>query len=129
MGPGYATLNVGNTAPSSYYTTNAYSSTNSGSTWTLVTGYYGYMQLLGRMAGSIVWKAVAPSTAISKIAVVADETLNAGTITFYVSGDGTNWTQITSLNAMQALASSITSIYIKALITGAAVLNGIGWGC
>jgi hypothetical protein len=62
------------------------------------------------------------------VAVAADQTLNAGSILFYLSDDGTNWTQITALDTLQNVAFDSTSIYLKAVISGTAVLAGVAWG-
>lgn len=76
---------------------------------------------------SVAYSEPAPST---EALVIADETLNGGTITYYISRDnGVNWTQC----AKETLCSissqpSGTQLKWKAVITNAAELNGIAVG-
>jgi hypothetical protein len=62
------------------------------------------------------------------MAVSAVYSLNGGTIIFYVSDDGTNWTQITALNTGQTVNFDSTSVYLKVVIAGSASLNSVAWG-
>lgn len=97
------------------------------SAWTGFAGIDLYF-IINVSNGTAVWNAVTSTETLSKIAVCPDQTLNTGTITYHVSSDGTNWTQITATNALQSISFSGTSVYLKAAITNDATLNGVAWG-
>ena len=78
--------------------------------------------------GTVVWNSVTAAEAFVHAAICADETLNTGSITYYLSDDGTNWTEITALDTAQAVDFEGTSVYLKVVITGDAELLGVAWG-
>ena len=69
-----------------------------------------------------------PTAAIILLAIVADITLNSGTISWYVSDDNTNWVSVPSLSTKQAVNFDSAALYVKCTITGDAVVNGMGVG-
>ena len=77
---------------------------------------------------TIVWNAVTATEVLSHVAVATKQVLNSGTVTWYVSNNGTVWTQITALNTAQAVTWATTSVYIKCVITGDSELRAVGWG-
>jgi hypothetical protein len=77
---------------------------------------------------TVIWNAVTATEALQTVAVAADLTLGTGTATFYMSDDGTAWTQITALNTAQSVTFDATSVYLKCVLTYNAVLNGVAWG-
>ncbi len=87
-----------------------------------------YFVLKTTNSANVIWNETNATEVFTKMAISAFEVLNTGTITYYVSNDGTNWTQITSLNEMQAVSFTGTNIHVKAVITGDAELNSIAWG-
>jgi acyl-CoA reductase-like NAD-dependent aldehyde dehydrogenase len=77
---------------------------------------------------TIVWKPVTATETFKKMCVLATQTLNAGAINYYVSSNGSTWTQITALNAAQAVSFTGTSVYLKATITLNATIDIVAWG-
>ncbi|OGW69577.1 MAG: hypothetical protein A2036_04300 [Omnitrophica bacterium GWA2_50_21] len=77
--------------------------------------------------GTVISNVYSESSAPTEAMIIADETLNTGSITYYVSRDnGTTWTQctketITSISGQ----SSGTQVKWKAVINGDAELNAI----
>lgn len=122
-GTNYFTLdhqNPGNYADGSKWTYN-------GTTWT-DTAHDLRCQIYGHTPCSVVWNAVTPTAPIKYVAVVPIQTLGTGSITYYVSDDGTNWIQITALNNMQLVSFDTASVYLKAVITGDATIDAVAWG-
>lgn len=107
----------------SYY---SYWSSTNGTSWTVTTRYM-YMNIMYNSTVSNTWGPVTPTKSISRIALVSN--YSGSNTLFYVSGDNSNWTQITSLNTFQTLGSAISTIYIKATLSNGASLTGIAWGC
>lgn len=106
----------------SEYTTSTYA-------WNNIAGdFYLRVYQPAFASATIVWNAVTATETFIKMAVSADRTLSTGTITFYVSHNGTTWTQITALNSTQVVSFTGTSVYLKAVITGNALLSGVAWG-
>lgn len=89
---------------------------------------YFQINMVSPSSAIVVWNAVTSSEVFTKMAVAAELTLGTGTITFYVSPDGTTWTQITALNAAQVVSFAGTSVYLKAVITGNTSLSSVAWG-
>lgn len=77
---------------------------------------------------NIVWNAKTATEALSYAAICADKTLGTGSIRYYLSDDGSTWTEITALDTLQAVNFEGTSVYLRVVITGDAALNGIAWG-
>ncbi len=81
----------------------------------------------GGGSATVISNAYAESTAPSEAIVIADETLNTGSITYSVSRDnGTTWTTCTKETMCSISAQpSGTQVKWKAVITGDAELNAI----
>lgn len=100
-----------------------------GTSWTANSSQDLYFVLsFAETEGTVIWNAVTATEPLSFAAVAAEETLNSGSISYYLSDDGTNWTEITGLDTLQYVGLSATSVYLKAVITGNAALNGVSWG-
>ena len=86
-----------------------------------------YEQVTYPGTATVISNTYSQSTVPSEAMVIADETLGAGTITYYVSRDGgTSWTQcnketVTNISSQP----SGTQVAWKAVITGNAELNAI----
>lgn len=79
---------------------------------------------------TLIWNPVTSTGTLSKIIVEAVQTLNSGTITYYVSRDnGTNYTAC-NLDTVTDISyqPTGTSIVLKAIITGNAQLLSVAWG-
>ncbi len=86
-----------------------------------------YFQMFTENA-TIIWSVVTPKEALSYAAVCADQAENAGSITWYLSDDGTNWTEIAALDTMQNVAFDAVYLRLKCVITGDATVNAVAWG-
>jgi len=75
-----------------------------------------------------VWNAVTATEALTYAAVTADQTEGTGTITWYLSDDGTHWTEVSSLDAIQSVGFVATSVYLKCILTGDATVEAVAWG-
>ena len=120
--------NAGFTITPSYVSASGSQVQYNNSTWTVNTSWALYFEITTATVGVATWNPVTATEPFVKMAVAADLTLGTGTITFYVSHNGTTWTQITALNAAQAVSFTGTSIYLKAVITGNAALSSVAWG-
>lgn len=80
------------------------------------------------LTATIIWKSVTSSMVLEKMAIVAEQTLNAGTVTWYVSDDGTNWVTITNLKQMYTTNFDATNVYLKCVITGDATVSEVAYG-
>lgn len=76
---------------------------------------------------SVVWDAVTADKVLTNAAITAKQTLNGGTATWYISDDGTSWTE-TDLDTIQAVDFAATSVYLKVALTGAAEVDAVAWG-
>lgn len=91
--------------------------------------YYWLVQEVYMSAVSVVrWNPVTPTEALAYMAVVADQTPNAGTITWYLSDDGTNWVQVTALDTVQIVSFDAVYVYLKCVLTVDAVVSAVAWG-
>lgn len=100
-----------------------------GTSWTANSSQDLYFLLsFAETEGTVVWNAVTATEPLSFAAVAAEETLGTGSITYYISDDGTNWTEITGLDTLQYVGLSAAPVYLKAVITGDAALLGVAWG-
>lgn len=98
-----------------------------GSTWvieSIVPDGIVYIQA----TATVVWKVTTATEVLTRMAVVADQTLNTGTITWYVSHNGTDWTQITALSTVQNVNFTGTSVYLKCIATSDSVVKAVAWG-
>ena len=77
---------------------------------------------------TIIWNSVTPSEALTYIALTSDQSFTNGTINWYISQNGTNWTQITSLDALQAVNFTTNSLHLKCTMTGDAKVDAIAYG-
>lgn len=76
---------------------------------------------------SAIWQ-FTPTAPIILLAIVADVTLNSGSITWTVSDDGTNWVSVPTLNVKQAVNFDASALYVKCVITGNAVVRSMAVG-
>ena len=77
----------------------------------------------------VVWNAVTASEVLQYMAITATQNAGSGTISWFISNNGSTWTQITSLDTIQNLSLSSTSIYLKCEITATnAYVNDVAWG-
>ena len=78
---------------------------------------------------TVVWSAMTASEALEKMAVVAEQNEGAtGSITWYLSEDCANLTQVTALDTMQATSFTGTSVYLKCVLTGDASVDAVAYG-
>lgn len=96
------------------------------SAWS-VNNYDLYFSIRG-LPGIAEWSAVTPTEALSFVAICAEQTENAGTITWFLSDDGASWTEITSLDAMQDVGFDQAEIYLKCVLTGDATVEAVAYG-
>ncbi|SMC41022.1 choice-of-anchor R domain-containing protein [Papillibacter cinnamivorans] len=78
--------------------------------------------------GDAIWSSVPTTEAITYAAVTADTTPGAGTITWYLSDDGTNWTEITAEDAVQDVSFDAAYLYLKCALTGNATVEAVAYG-
>jgi hypothetical protein len=78
-------------------------------------------------SATVIWTAVTSTEALNIMAVVADQDEKTGTITWYVSDDGTNWIE-TDLDTMTATNFDATSVYLKCVLTGDATVSAVAYG-
>ena len=57
--------------------------------------------VLSATPATVIWDAVTPTEALSYMAVVAEQTEGTGSITWYLSDDGSAWVEVTSLDVIQ----------------------------
>ncbi len=62
------------------------------------------------------------------MAVCTNQTVGAGTITWYLSDDGSTWVEITALDTMQEVSFSESSVYLKCVLTGNATVEAVAYG-
>jgi len=79
-----------------------------------------------RQKATLVWNSTA-SEPFSVISVVSEVQTSDGTISYFVSQNGSTWLPIT-LEEIKDVNFTVSSIYVKAEILGIDVLNGIAWG-
>lgn len=98
-----------------------------GSSWTTDSNDLSF-NLVSSNVSQIVWTAVTPTEVVTYAAVTADQTVGAGSITWYLSDDGTNWTEVTALDTMQSVNFDAEAVYLKCVLTGDAEVNSVAWG-
>ena len=116
-----------------YYTSNKYGGGN------LIQQVYGvwarsaaadldfYIALEG-VRTTVCLNTVVASEPLSNMAITADETAGTGSIARYLSDAGTNWTEITALDTVQAVNFDATSVILKYVLTGNATVSAVVWG-
>ncbi|MPM04296.1 hypothetical protein SDC9_50572 [bioreactor metagenome] len=77
---------------------------------------------------TIVWNPVTPTEPLAFAAVCAEQNLGTGTITWYLSDDGTSWTEVTALDTMQQVNFDAAALYLKCVLTGNATVSAVAWG-
>jgi len=98
-----------------------------GSSWSNNASYDLYF-IVATSECTVIWKPVTATEAPTYAAVCADKTPGVGTITFSVSDDGINWTEITALDKAQKVNFDAAGIYLKCVITGNAEVRAVAWG-
>jgi hypothetical protein len=104
---------------------------NSSETWSVYAAGIDlciYMVFTGASAGEAIWQAVTPTEPLTYAAVCADQDEGTGTITWYLSDDGTDWTEITALDTMQEVNFDEESVYLKCVLTGDATVDAVAYG-
>jgi hypothetical protein len=97
------------------------------SVWTVRTKDL-YFIIAGGSTGTAVWEAVTPTEALTYAAVCAEQTEGTGSITWYLSDDGVNWTEVTALDTMQNVALTEAAVYLKCVLTGDATVDSVAYG-
>lgn len=97
-------------------------------TWTEQEGYDMCFTINYASSGYAIWNAVTGTQALTYAAITSDQAEGTGTITWYLSDDGTNWTEITSLDAIQTVSFDSASVYLKCVITENAEVSAVAWG-
>ncbi len=100
---------------------------NSGS-WASLGGRDLGFTVYQRTNASVVWNAVTPTEALTYAALTADQDEGYGSIVWYLSDDGTNWTEFTALDAMQEVGFDAESVYLKCVLTSNAEVDAVAWG-
>lgn len=111
---------------SRYWRLLANSNVAAGSSWAVIE----VEMMESLITATVVWNADPASIVPVSAYIVADASLGTGTITYYISRDGgTTFTQCT-LEQLTDISSqpSGTSIVVKVIINGDAILNAIAWG-
>lgn len=119
------TITSDNTNP--YADGTSWQQTSMGS-WTQQTGIDLYFEVHPSSGGcSVVWNPLTTAP-LDYVAVSAIQTLGTGSVTYYVSDDGTTWVQILALDTAQAVNFTDNKLYLKAVITGDASIDAVAWG-
>ena len=110
-----------------YENGNMFFANNSG-TWTQSTSDIRMVIIVGVDSASVVWKPVTSTEPFVAAAVSLDAVIGSGHIACAVSDDGANWVEIDAPDLAQPVNFTNTSVYLKATLTGDAILSGIAWG-
>ncbi|SMC80462.1 hypothetical protein [Papillibacter cinnamivorans] len=100
---------------------------SSDTTWTSVPGSDLYF-VLKTMDGEAFWSGVETSEALSCAAVTADTTPGTGTVAWYLSDDGTDWTAVTAEDTMQTVSFDTAFLHLKCVLTGNATVEAVAYG-
>ncbi|MPM02101.1 hypothetical protein SDC9_48346 [bioreactor metagenome] len=98
------------------------------SAWTAISGNDMYFIITGATAGTAIWSAVTATEALTYAAVCADQNNGTGSVAWYLSDDGTNWTAISALDEMQTVSFDAALVYLKCVLTADAKVSGVAWG-
>ena len=74
------------------------------------------------------WTVVIPTEALISAAICAEQNEGTGSIRWYLSDDGTDWIEITSLDTLQNVAFTTASVYLKCVLTGNATVDAVAYG-
>jgi len=96
--------------------------------WSIETNTDFYFDFTVSNAATVICNAVTPTEALTYAAVCTEENAGTGSITWYLSDDGTNWTEITSLNAIQTMSFDEVALYLKCVLTGNATVSAVAYG-
>jgi len=80
------------------------------------------------VSSTVIWNVKNTTKALKYIAVASDQTLNGGTIQWIVSQDKVNWISITSLNTLQQVNFTNTTLWLACTLTNAASIDGVAYG-
>lgn len=114
------------TSSTNYSAGTMVSANTSDTVWTVRSGDI-YFEMTCS-TGTAIWTAVTPSEALTYVAVTVNTTPGAGTITWYLSDDGSAWVQITAEDAIQTVSFDAASLYLKCVLTGNATVEAVAYG-
>ncbi len=97
-----------------------------GSGWESMASYLYFTMNYG--TASVVWNPVTATEPLQYAAICADQTENSGTIAWYLSDDGKNWTEVPDLDAIQEVNFQTPSVYLKCELTEDASVGDVAWG-
>ena len=115
---------------------NVYSGGNAihydGSIWSAPRVFDAYLDLYATInfygTATVIWTAVTTSETLVKMAIVANQTLGIGSISWYLSCDGINWVPITSLAQVFNVNFASTTVCLKCVITGDSTIDAVAYG-
>jgi hypothetical protein len=73
------------------------------------------------------WNSVVPTEALMYIGLCADFTIGTGTLTWYMSDDGTSWVPVT-LDTIQTVNFDQVALYLKCIVTGNSTIAAVAYG-
>jgi hypothetical protein len=111
---------------SSYSGGKAYNFT--GSTWTQYSNSLYFKISIIDTVGTVIWNKQISTTPLSKIAITSSLAYNTGSISWYLSNNGTNWISVPNLNTMIQTNFTTTDVYLKCVLTNDSEIYSVAFG-